>query len=372
MLRALAGHAHVEVVAPVGYEDEVHAQALESETGVKVHRLPAIAPATSPFTKLGHWARRHSDVVWRRWSKTAVEQAHELVRYGGEQLTIVDGTFAAPLLPDGFDGRLILGLHNVEAEVVARLNATARGVRAMPGRIEARLVAALEKRLMDRATLTVVVSERDRDLVQAASPGARAEVVENTVDVAAMPRLGPVPDGPPTLLFVGSFDYPPNREAAVEIFDVHAPELRRSIPELRFRLVGRDSTGVIASRAQAVEGVEMVGFVDDLREEYERAHAVYVPLRSGGGTRIKVLEAFAYGRPVIATELAIEGLGLAEGTHYLSCETAGRGADSIRQVLAGEASSLVDAGRRLVEDRYSHGAASVRWVELAKSARESS
>jgi len=108
----------------------------------------------------------------------------------------------------------------------------------------------------------------------------------------------------------------------------------------------------------------VVGPVDDLVRHYRASHAVYLPIRSGGGTRIKILEAWALGRPVLATEVAAEGLAAENGVHFRRFETVDQGIAALRDVLAGQSTQLVTAGRILVERHHSHRAAIARLGEL--------
>ena len=252
MLRALAEACErVEVVAPVGSDDDrADSAECEKKLGIPVHAIPARVARTSPITKLANWARGRSDVVWRRWSPAAVERAHEFVERGDFDVVVVDGTFAGPLLPAGFDGRVVLGLHNIEAQVVERL-----GGGSFASRIEVGRLSALERGLAARADVVVAVSPRDAAAVERIVPQKRVEVVQNTVDVRGVATLeAPSGDEPLTLLFVGGFDYPPNAEAARELVTAHVPELRAAIPDVRVRLVGRDPAGVVADLVRDAPG----------------------------------------------------------------------------------------------------------------------
>ncbi|MCA8941973.1 MAG: glycosyltransferase [Planctomycetes bacterium] len=366
MLRALAANWDVHVVTPIdGDAEATAADALARELGVTVERLEPGRDSTSPGAKLRMWVRGRSEVIWRRWSRAAIEQAHRIVVTDPDAIVVVDGTFAAPLLPKRCSSRIVFAPHNVEAEVVARMGASARGAAAIPPRVETRRIAALERSLVRRAAQTIAVSELDRRAFARLVPGAPIRVIENTVDVAGVTPLAPkAPGQAPVLLFVGSFGYPPNREAADELLDRHLPALREAWPDAVVRLVGNDRTGEIARRASGVAGAEAVGFVDDLRDEYAACDAVYIPLRSGGGTRIKVLEAMAFGRPVVATETAVEGLDLERGRHYLSCETPADGVASVRELRGGAAGKVAEVGRSFVEERFDHAVAVADWSEM--------
>jgi glycosyltransferase involved in cell wall biosynthesis len=135
------------------------------------------------------------------------------------------------------------------------------------------------------------------------------------------------------------------------------------------RLVGSGAESAKIDLArQCGPAVELTGRVPDVVPHYRDATAVYLPLRAGGGTRIKVIEAFALGRPVLSTAVGIEGLGVAAGEHYLAIEHPADGVAALRFVLAGGTKDLVARARRLVEQRFGHERAVARLRELAADA----
>jgi len=211
--------------------------------------------------------------------------------------------------------------------------------------------------------LTVTVSEHDRSLALGLVPNARVAVVPNSVDLQRLTLLPAArPSAAPRLLFVGSLDYPPNLEAVTELIERHLPVLRAAFPRLTVRLVGKDPHGY-ANRFRAIAGVEVVGQVHDVAAHYCDTHAVYLPIRSGGGTRIKILEAWALGVPVLSTAVGCEGLPAQDGVHLHRFETPQQGCAALRSVLV-SADSLRQSGRRLVDQLLSHEAAMQRLREL--------
>ena len=215
---------------------------------------------------------------------------------GRADFVVAEWVHLAPLVPAA--GPYVLSLHNVEAERLADTPPAGDAVRRWFQRRDLRLVSAAERRLAGDPRATVVcVSGRDRDLL-----GVAAHVVENGTDVP-----GEVSDVPETgdVVFVGAMGYPPNRDAvewwAREVW----PLLPPGAPPLS--VVGRGAENALAHLA-GHPGVRVVGEVADVGPVLERAALVAVPLRHGGGTRLKVLEAFAAGRPVVSTAKGVEGL----------------------------------------------------------------
>ena len=369
LLDALTADHEVHLAAAAtGDEDRANGRALAQETGIVVHELAArAAPGVSVLRKLGHWLRGGSELASRRWTPAAAARVAQLRGQFDFDLVVVDSTFAVPVA--GAPSH-VLFLHNLEHAMFARDDAAGR---SWSERCTRRMEAAGLRRLERRAIatvrpLTVTVSEHDRDLALGLVPDARVEVVPNSVDLERLVRLPAAdPAATPRLLFVGSLDYPPNLEAVTELVEAHLPVLRAAFPGLVVRLVGKDPGG-LGARFADVPGVELVGPVDDVAPQYRDVQAVYLPIRSGGGTRIKILEAWALGVPVLATAVGCEGLPADPGRHLLGFETPDQGVAALRDVLGGRGQVLRDQGRQLVEARFSHTAAVARLRELVGEA----
>jgi len=364
LLDALRHDHEVHLAAAVAtQEDRANAAALAAETGIVVYPLPAQeAPRPSVVGKLSRWVLGRSELIGRRWQAGADKEVRRICEEVGYDIGVIDSTFALPVAPRDCH---LLFLHNLEYSMYARRDAEVRSCSdRMTRRMEARGLRAAEKSAIEMQPLTVTVSARDRDLALDLVPKARVEVVPNSVDLDKL-KLLPVADrnAAPRLLFVGSLDYPPNLEAVIELVERHLPVLRATFPGLTVRLVGKDPHGE-GSRFAGVPGVEVVGLVDDVVEHYRDTHAVYLPIRSGGGTRIKILEAWALGVPVLSTAVGCEGLPAEDGVHLARFETPEQGRDALRALLAGSANTLREDGRKLVEAEFSHAAAIARLRRL--------
>jgi polysaccharide biosynthesis protein PslH len=363
LLDALRLDHEVHLAAAVASaEDLANLNALASEIGIAVHPLPARqALRPSVVGKLGRWLFGASELIARRWQKGADKEMHRVFEKIGYDIGVIDSTFAIPVATHSCH---LLFLHNLEYSMYARQDDEPRSWSdRMTRRMEARGLRSAEKSAIQLQALTVTVSEHDRDFALGLVPGAHVEVVSNSVDLHKLPLL-PAADAsaPPRLLFVGSLDYPPNLEAVTELVERHLPVLRKTFPKLTVRLVGKDPHGR-GARFAGVEGVEVVGPVDDVVDHYRDTHAVYLPIRSGGGTRIKILEAWALGVPVLSTAVGCEGLPAEDGVQLRRFETPEQGCDALRSVLAGSA-SLRDKGRQLVAAQFSHAAAIARLRQL--------
>jgi glycosyltransferase involved in cell wall biosynthesis len=173
-------------------------------------------------------------------------------------------------------------------------------------------LAAAERQGARRARLTTVCSRRDRAHLRGLG-FPRVEMVPNAVKLPAAP---PPAVRAPVLLFLGACTYPPNVQAAERMVAKILPLVRRAVPGARLLLAGKDSEK-LPSRGAAPEGVEYLGFVDDLDALYARTRVVCCPISQGGGTRVKLVEAAGYARPMVATRIGAEGLEFVDGEDIL-------------------------------------------------------
>jgi polysaccharide biosynthesis protein PslH len=235
----------------------------------------------------------------------------------------------------------VLDLSDAEHERFRRLADATGGPRGVLWRVDAHRAATWAARRLPALRATTVVSEGDRASYQQLAPGARILVVPNGVDARAEPRPDPQEKA---LLFLGDLTYPPNVEGLHWFVDHVLPRARQVE---RLLVVGRG----VAPRAPKVEST---GFLPDLDEAWRRVAAMVVPLRSGGGTRLKVLDAMGAGVPVISTRFGVDGLGAEPGVHYVVAETVEEFLAAIEQVLDDRAlrRRVAAAGRDLVATRF--------------------
>ncbi len=219
----------------------------------------------------------------------------------------------------------------------------------------ARQLAKAERKLLGTYDACITVSSRDSAAIgNCAHPGARVQVLPNCVDFTTKVFL-PEPDpAPPVLLFVGLFVHPPNADAARWIVDEILPLVRETHPDCSLELVGDDPLRTLASLVGR-PGVNLAGRADELEPCYRRCDVAVVPLRAGGGTRLKILEAMAFGRAVVSTTVGAEGLEARHGEHLLLADTPRDFARAVTELLDNRAlrQRLRKNARALVERRYS-------------------
>ena len=249
--------------------------------------------------------------------------------------------------------RVILDWHNIESEILARYAENDRNpLRSFYASRTSSLSRSVETDLLRLCDAHTVCSEREREVLLARVPAARVEVVGNGVDCDFFAQPAAVASTRQDVLFLGRMDYHANIDAALYFVREVWPLVRERRPDLRLVIVGAQPPPAILALRQ--QGITVTGTVDDVRPYYHSALASVVPLRVGGGTRLKVLEAMAAGTPVVSTSLGAEGLATIRGKNILIADTPNAMADTIASLRADSPlwHELVANGRSLVRERY--------------------
>ncbi|HVU05893.1 MAG TPA: glycosyltransferase [Polyangiaceae bacterium] len=261
--------------------------------------------------------------------------------------------------------RLCLDEHNLEYDVLRRTAETDVGaVRRAYSMLTWRKLWLEERRAWRRFDGTVVTSVRDEELLRKDVPGARTAMVPNGVDVDTfVPTPNEAVDRN-TVLFLGAINYYPNTDGLLFFLREAWPALKAARPGVKLKIVGPKPPPVISGWRDP--DVEVTGFVDDVRPHIARAGAMLVPLRIGGGTRLKVLEAMAFGKPVVSTTLGAEGIDVTHEKDILIADDGRAFAAATARVLGDEAlaARLGQAARELVVGKYSWRSAADRISEF--------
>ncbi len=282
-------------------------------------------------------------------------ELHALIAREHFDVLQVEETLLTPYaasLPVGSDTRTVLALHNihfVQARRIAEIEAT-QGARVWRN-FNALMMRRYEPSIAARFDRVVAVSEVDRATLQGVAPDLTIDVLPNGVDTQV---LQPLADPPArrALVFVGTLNYRPCADAVLWLADAILPILRRRYPELDLWIVGKEPPAAV--EALASEGVFVTGRVEDVTPYYERATLAVVPLRAGGGSRLKILEAMALGRPVVSTRVGAEGIDVTDGHDILLADDADAFAAAISRLLEERDlwRSIVSNARRFVEERH--------------------
>jgi glycosyltransferase involved in cell wall biosynthesis len=260
-------------------------------------------------------------------------------------LTYIDGIRAAPGGP-----KVVADWHNIESELMRRFGHNASNpAKKLVALRTASLLARAENQFLSACDAHAVVSEREKETLLNRRPDAQITLIPNGVEVGAFQAASaPEAAARGSILFVGSMDYHANIDAVVWFAKQIWPAISRHHPNLKFFIVGRNPPPAI--RELASDSIVVTGVVADVGPYYRSALAAVVPLRVGGGTRLKILEAMAARVPIVSTSVGAEGLDAEPGKHLLLADSEeqlqlaiGRLLSdvSLRERLVSEASSLV-------------------------------
>lgn len=268
-------------------------------------------------------------------------------------VVVFDFVHAAVLRPATLKGATVCFTHNVEAEIFERHAKTApSALLRWMWASQAAKMRRFEREALARFTRVVAVSERDAK--KFAADGLKtARAIPTGVDLDFFSWQPPA-DGSPVVVFTGSMDWEANVDGIRFYIEEVWPQVRAKVPNAQLRVVGKNPPPALVQRN--VPGVSFTGFVDDVRDHARDAQAFVIPLRVGGGTRIKAFEAMAMGLPVVSTTIGIEGLDVDHGTHFLRADGADELASATLRLIADGALrlKLSRAARGLVEDRFGH------------------
>ena len=246
--------------------------------------------------------------------------------------------------------------HNIESEVLQRYSETTS---SLPRRAyawhAARKLRDYERWFVQQCGLHIVVSERDGETLRSYGAKAPVAVIENGVDTGQFAASDPSGAAAKRhrILFVGAMDYHANIDGAVFFAREAWPRVSARLPDAVFTIVGRNPSEAVRTLAK-VERVEVTGTVADVRPYYREALVAVVPLREGGGTRLKILEAMAAGVPVVSTTLGAEGLSARPDADYLLADSGEAMAQAILWLERDRArsSAIAGAGLELVRRHY--------------------
>jgi glycosyltransferase involved in cell wall biosynthesis len=206
--------------------------------------------------------------------------------------------------------------HNIESQLMERRAEVETGIL---GRhyvaLQARRLRRYEIEQSPRFPLNIMVSEADAAQLRALAPGARTVVVPNGVDTEYFqPRPG---EETPAVIYTGGMNMFANRDGVEWFLDRIWPAVKAAVPGVRFFAIGQRPSPRVLEAVAADPAVEAPGFVPDIRPWVARSAVYIVPLRVGGGTRLKMVDAMAQGKAIVATRVGAEGIAGEDGRHFV-------------------------------------------------------
>jgi sugar transferase (PEP-CTERM/EpsH1 system associated) len=322
MLRGLRGHAHVTYLTLADGSASLDASGRAREYCDELLTVPLSPPnkGTPAYyaALLCNLPSRLPYAVARFRSPAMREAIAHAVHDRRIDLLVCDFLTPAVNVPVGLGVPAVLFQHNVEAAIWTRRAQVARSFALRAYLTEqSRRMQAFERQECRRFDHVIAVSELDRDTFRDTYAVSQVSSIPTGVDVDFFRPSSSAAIAPRELVFVGSMDWMPNVDAVAWFVTDILPLVRRHVPDASLSIVGRDPARTVRELAARVPGVTVTGTVPDVRPYLERCAVVVVPLRVGGGTRLKIFEAMAMEKAVVSTHIGAEGLPIANGNELL-------------------------------------------------------
>jgi polysaccharide biosynthesis protein PslH len=284
-----------------------------------------------------------------------------LLKQESYDVILCDFMAAAGVIPWDSPTPKVLFTHNVEATIWRRhFEVAANPLWKAISWLEWKRMEAAERSYLRLADRVLTVSETDRDAFAAFLPAKKLTVISTGVDVDYFqPML--VDEDANSLVFTGSMDWLPNEDGIFYFVETILPLIKKQCPDVSLQVVGRSPSRKLQALAQQEKSVQLTGWVEDIRPFVARGSVCIVPLRIGGGTRLKIFEAMAMGKAVVSTTIGAEGLPVQNGENILLADTPEDFARSVVSLFRdpGRRKQLGASARALVQEKYS-------WAKVAE------
>ena len=367
LLARLAARHRVTILC---HKNPDRAEALDADDAVRALgiRTVVVDRAVPPKSGAGFYARLAGNLlsplpysVATHASPALAEAVRAHAAGNAVDLWHCEWTPYAQVLRDALAERLAearwsVMAHNVESLIWRRYTEAADNpVKRLYIREQLRKFERFERWAYSSATAAVAVSREDAALMRSDFGATRVHVVENGVDVDFFRPQRDVDRDPAQMLFMGSLDWRPNQDAAVQLLTEVLPRVRARVPHATAVLVGRRPPDWLRAKVTATPGAELHADVPDVRPFLARCGFLVVPLRIGGGSRLKILEALAAGTPVVSTRVGAEGLELAPDRDLIVADTPAELVDATLAAIRRpeELADTAESGRERVLAHYS-------------------
>jgi glycosyltransferase involved in cell wall biosynthesis len=331
--------AHSHEVALLSYYGGKRDSSYDTEIQNELPGAQAIATGTldgSAWAQSVEYVRRvvqPAPFAVSKFSHPSVRRAVEST-LGAKQFDVAVCDFLSASLnfPEVLPTPVVLFQHNVETALWKRMaSSEASFPKRLVYQIEAAKMARYEERTLRRFHHIIAVSDHDRQQMLAMAPECAITVVPTGVDTKKYPVAPPAMANPPRIVFTGSMDWEPNLDAVAYFCQDIFPRVRREFSSAIFQIVGRNPHPRVKQLAS--DNVQVTGTIPSVAEYLRDATVVVVPLRIGGGTRLKIFEAMAMGKAMVSTSIGAEGLDVQSGRDLILADAATAFAEAILSLL---------------------------------------
>ncbi|MGH7503791.1 MAG: glycosyltransferase family 4 protein [Longimicrobiales bacterium] len=357
IVRNVARRAHVKLLVFHDTGDEESISAARSAFGAAVDLIVVQPPRSYTAANVIRGIVTNRPVhVWNQESPAMHDTLRALLSRNDTDFVLSESTFMERYfhrVPDTVP--VLVDTHNIDSITFQRyVRSLKPGPRRAYAALTVRKLARLERDVYHEADAVWVCSEEERTTVRRMVPDCNVRTVPNGVDTSLMmPRPGDrmIPN---RALFFGRLDYFPNIDAVEYLARDIVPRLRDRLPDLELILAGPAATKRVVELARDTPGLRHIGRVHDVRALLASAALVLVPLRVGGGTRLKIVEAMAAGRPIVSTSIGAEGLSVRHGTELLIGDSTEAMVESALAILSDRdtATRLGAAARQTAQRLY--------------------
>jgi glycosyltransferase involved in cell wall biosynthesis len=363
ILRHLAREHQVTLLSYYGGRRDPDYETAIAERLPGAQTIYTAAPETTLAQSVDYILRLPSRAPYAVRKFTHPKVRHEVAKRltdGSQDVAVCDFLSASLNFAENPAAPVVLFQHNVETMLWRRMASTEISpLRKLSYRIEAWKMSDYETHAIRRFQHVIAVSDQDRDAMLTLSSGCPITVVPTGVDTEQYQIAPSVSGHPPVIVFTGSMDWEPNIDAMEYFCREIWPAILAAFPDARFQIVGRNPHPRV--KRLASPSVEVTGTVASVTDYLRVATIVIVPLRIGGGTRLKIFEAMAMAKAMVSTSIGTEGLAVTNGRDLLIADDASAFAAGILQLLR-------DPERRR---RYEQAAAALAsrydWTQIARS-----
>jgi sugar transferase (PEP-CTERM/EpsH1 system associated) len=357
LIMRLAVNHQVTICAPTrSQEEETSVRHLkkvcgEVETGeIKRKNLFQRLPGLAQFALTGkplELSFLYSERLWEKVNKLSITERYDIIHIEHSRMA-----FYLDAVRNYHSHGTVLSFQNVAVEQYKSIsNIHSGSIAKLRAKLFSLQMSQWETHTAQRFHRCVTVSANDRELLLARNPDLRIDLVPNGVDTQLYKPL-PCEDLQPAILFIGTMSYPPCSDGAIYFCESILPHIRKIIGDVKLWIVGADPPPEVKKLED--DFICVTGRVPDILPYYKKSSVCVVPLRAGGGTRLKILEAMALGRPVVSTTIGCEGLEVVDWEHLLISDSPEQFAEKTVRLLTDQQlyQQISVNGRQLVEAQY--------------------
>ena len=360
------------------HPDDRHSE-LE-RTFSRVVRIPMRLAKRASFIDCVNYARNlfsgRPHAMTKYCRPAIASRLREHLRTERYDVIICDFLLTAAVIPWDVRCPKIIFTHNVEAVIWRRHYEVSRNpLWKMISWREYRTMDNMERLYIRQADHILTVSEADKQTFSEFLDPAKITVIQTGVDTdyfrPSSEQQAPKAEESNSMVFTGSMDWLPNEDGIFYFADQILPLVRKEVPNATLTVVGRSPSARLLALAEKNGGVSITGRVDDVRPYMNRGTVYIVPLRIGGGTRIKIFEAMAMGKPVVSTSIGAEGLPVTHDENIFLADQSEKFAGRVVSLLRDPAlrKQIGNAARGLVEQNYSWGSVASQFSSVFESLR---